>query len=163
MAAAPTPVTSPPGGVTPDAPIILPANCAVVTSTFVFLDWQPAAAAPGGAAQMQLATFQAVKAFLPRCRLSRTPADAAANATNVLCIRLTDACWSRVLSELDAAQVFAQNRGSIEDLHAAIKEAACPNPANMVLAAVDWRAAENFAIPAGNAAAQSQHAPSRRA
>ena len=39
-----------------------------------------------------------------------------------------------MLSELDAAQVFAQNRGSIEDLHAAIKEAACPNPANLVLA-----------------------------
>ena len=30
------------------------------SSTLLFLDWQPAAAAPGGAAQVQLATFQAV-------------------------------------------------------------------------------------------------------
>ena len=37
-----------------------------MTSTLLFLAWQPAAAAPGGAAQVQLATFQAVKAFLPR-------------------------------------------------------------------------------------------------
>ena len=51
-----TRVTSPPGGVTAGCPIILPANCAAVTSTLVFLDWQPAAAAPGGAAQVQLSS-----------------------------------------------------------------------------------------------------------
>ena len=91
-----------------------------MTSTLVFLDWQPAAAAPGGAAQVQLATFQAVKAFLPRCNVSRIPADlAAAGAVNVLCVRLTDACWSRILTELDAAQIFSRNR-STEELHAAL-------------------------------------------
>ena len=148
------PVTSPPGPVTAASPIILPADCAVVTSTFVCLDWQPAAAAPGGAAQVQLATFQAVKAFLPRCKVSRIPADlAAATAVNVLCVRLTGACWSRVLTELDAAQVFSQTRATVEDLHAAIKEANCPNPANLDLVAADWRAAENYALPGGNSAA----------
>ena len=124
MAAAPIPVASPPGGVTAGCPIILPASCAAVTSTLVFLDWQPAAAAPGGAAQVQLATFQAVKAFLPRCNVSRIPADlAAAGAVNVLCVRLTDACWSRILTELDAAQIFSRNRSTVEELHAAIKDA----------------------------------------
>ena len=78
MAAPPIPVTSPGGPDTPEGPIILPANCAVVASTFVILDWQPAAAAPGGGAQVQLPTFAAVKAFLPFCRLSRNPADIAA-------------------------------------------------------------------------------------
>ena len=49
-----------------------PPTLGVVTSTLLCIDWQPAAAAPGGAAQVQLATFQAVKAFLPRCKVSRT-------------------------------------------------------------------------------------------
>ena len=131
MAADPIPVASPPGGVTAGCPIILPASCAAVTSTLVFLDWQPAAAAPGGAAQVQLATFQAVKAFLPRCNVSRIPADlASASAVNVLCVRLTDARWSRILTELDAAQIFSRNR-STEELHAAIKDAVFPNPASL--------------------------------
>ena len=39
MAAPPIPVTSPGGPDTPEGPIILPANCAVVTSTVVCLDW----------------------------------------------------------------------------------------------------------------------------
>ena len=128
MAAAPIPVASPPGGVTAGCPIILPASCAAVTSTLLFLDWQPAAAAPGGAAQVQLATFQAVKAFLPRCNVSRIPADlASASAVNVLCVRLTDARWSRILTELDAAQIFSRNRSTVEELHAAIKDAVFPN------------------------------------
>ena len=110
MAAPPIPVTSPGGPDTPEGPIILPANCAVVASTFVILDWQPAAAAPGGGAQVQLPTFAAVKAFLPFCRLSRNPADiAAAGAVNVLEVRLTDAAWSRIFTEMEAAQVFSQN------------------------------------------------------
>ena len=153
MAAAPTPVTSPPGGARPEGPIIRPANCAVVTSTMLFLDWRPAAAAPGGAAQAQLTTFEAVKAFLPRCKVSRQPANlAAAGAVNMLSVRLTDAAWSRILTELDAAQVFAQNRHTVEELHAAAREAVYPNPASLELVAADWRAAE-FALPGGNAAA----------
>ena len=78
MAAAPTPVTSPGGPDTPEDPIILPANCAVVTTTMLFLDWQPAAAAPSGAAQVQLATFQAVKAFLPLLAMLRLQSPRAA-------------------------------------------------------------------------------------
>ena len=75
-------------------------------------------------ASIRIATFQAVKAFLPRCNVSRIPADlAAAGAVNVLCVRLTDACWSRILTELDAAQIFSRNRSTVEELHAAIKDA----------------------------------------
>ena len=119
MAAAPTPVTSPGGPDTPEDPIILPANCAVVTTTMLFLDWQPAAAAPGGAAQVQLPTYAAIKAFIPSCRLSRNPADlAAAGAVNVLCVRLTDAAWSRLFTEMEAAQVFSQNFSTVDELEA---------------------------------------------
>ena len=124
MAAPPIPVTSPGGPDTPEGPIILPANCAVVTSTFVCLDWQPAAAAPGGGAQVQLPTFAAIKAFVPFCRLSRNPADlAAAGTVNLLCVRLTDAAWSRLFTEMDAAQVFAQNFPTVDALHKATRDA----------------------------------------
>ena len=153
MAAPPTPVTSPGGPDTPEGPIILSANCAVVTSTFVCLDWQPAAAAPGGGAQVQLPTFAAIKAFVPFCRLSRNPADlAAAGAVNLLCVRLTDAAWSRLFTEMEAAQVFAQNFPTVDDLHKATRDAVYPNKSSLELVAADWRAAENFTIPAGNAA-----------
>ena len=128
MAAPPTPVTSPGGPDTPEGPIILSANCAVVTSTFVCLDWQPAAAAPGGGAQVQLPTFAAIKAFVPFCRLSRNPADlAAAGAVNLLCVRLTDAAWSRLFTEMEAAQVFTQNFPTIDDLYKATRDAVYPN------------------------------------
>ena len=67
---------------------MVPANSTVVTTT-PFLDWQPAAAAPGGAAQVQLATFQAVKAFMPGCKISRlAPDQNAAAAVHLLEVRM---------------------------------------------------------------------------
>ena len=154
MAAPPTPVTSLSGPDTPEGPIILLANCAVVTSTFAILDWRPAAAAPDGGAQVQLPTSAAVKAFLPFCRLSRNPADlAAAGAVNVLEVRLTDAAWSRIFTEMEAAQVFSQSFPTVGGLHKATRDAVYPTIANLELAAADWRAAESFAIPAGKVGA----------
>ena len=56
-----------------------------------FIDWQPAPADPAGAARVSIDTFQAVKAFVSRCKLSRTPVDMAAAAMiNVLTIRFED-------------------------------------------------------------------------
>ena len=43
----------------------------------------------------------------------------AAGAVNLLCVRLTDAAWSRIFTELEAAQlhqVFAQNRRTVDEL-----------------------------------------------
>ena len=96
-AVAPQPVIVdyPAGAPTSGSPIFLAANSEVVSST-PCLDWQPAPAGLGGAARVQLMTFQAVKAFLPRCKISRIAADlAAANAVNAMTVRLTDAGWSR--------------------------------------------------------------------
>ena len=152
MAAAVAPpvnVNSPAGNPSSDCPIYLAANSEVVSST-PCLEWQPAPAGPGGIAQVQLKTFQAVKAFLPRCKLSRIAADmAAANAVNMLTVRLTDACWSRILTELRAAQVFASTANSIDELHDHMKEATIPTPANLDLVAGDWSHAEAFALPGG--------------
>ena len=120
MAAPPIPVTSPGGPDTPEGPIILPANCAVVTSTFICLDWQLTAAAPGGGVLVQLPTFAAIKAFVPFCRLSRNPADlAAAGTVNLLCVRLTDAAWSRLLTEWTPRK--SSLKASAEAIHAGIE------------------------------------------
>ena len=116
-AAAPINVQSPAGGPTANCPIYLPANSDVVAATHC-LDWQPAPAAPGGAARVQLSTFQATKAFLPRCSISRTPADlAAAGNVSALTIRLTDAAWSRILTEYQAAGVFTKVANAASELH----------------------------------------------
>ena len=64
IAPQPVVVDSPAGAPTSGSPIFLTANSEVVSST-PCLDWQPAPAGPGGAARVQLLTFQAVKAFLP--------------------------------------------------------------------------------------------------
>ena len=101
-------VTSPAGAVTPESPIWLQANESIVTDTQSFIDWQPAPADAAGAARVSINTFQAVKAFLPRCRLSRNAADiAAATPVNVLVVRFEDAFWSRILTELKASGAFA--------------------------------------------------------
>ena len=156
MAAAPPPIVavgSPAGAPSAECPIFLAANSEVVSST-PCLDWQPAPAGPGGEARVQLKTFQAVKAFLPRCKFSRIAADlTAANAVNVLTLRLHDACWSRILTELKAAQVFSKTFNSVDELHDSLKDATIPTPANLDLVAGDWRNAEAFALPAGNGAA----------
>lgn len=156
MAAAAPPavvVDSPAGVPTAECPIFLVANSEVVVST-PCLEWLPAPAGPGGAARVQLNTFQAIKAFIPRCKVSRIGADlAAANAINMLTVRLADACWSRILSELQAAQVFSKTANSIGELHDFMKEATIPNPANLDLVAGDWRPAEAFTMPNGVGAA----------
>ena len=57
---------------------------------------------------MQVMTSQAVIAFFSRCSISRRIVDlTAARAVNALAVRLTDSAWSRILTELLSAQVFA--------------------------------------------------------
>ena len=91
----------------PDNPIFLLTSEPVVTGT-LSLDWRPTPAGAGGAARVSLATPQAVRAFLPRANISRAPADVtAATAVGALTVRLTDACRSRVLSELAAANILS--------------------------------------------------------
>ena len=157
MAAAVVAVTSPAGPLTPESPILLLANDSVVTHT-PFLPWLPTHAIPGGMARVQLSTYQAVKAFMPRCPLSRIPADlAAARAVNLLTVRFEDAFWSRLLTALKAAGVFAQVRSTRQDLHDAIGLMPAPpagGPDPLAIVAGDWRNAQAFAAgPTGGGAA----------
>ena len=147
-------VTSPAGAVTPESPIWLQANESIVTDTQSFIDWQPAPADAAGAARVSINTFQAVKAFLPRCRLSRNAADiAAATPVNVLVVRFEDAFWSRILTELKASGAFAVALSELGSLHDAISSVAITNPANLEVVAAEWRAAQAFVIPGGGGAA----------
>ena len=148
-------VTSPAGPPTPECPIWLQANEPIVTDTQQFIDWQPAPADPAGAARVSIDTFQAVKAFVSRCKLSRTPVDMAAAAMiNVLTIRFEDAFWSRLLTELKASGVFVNPITELGGLLDSIGAAATiTNPPNLEIVAADWRMAPAFAAGPGGAGA----------
>ena len=64
-----------PVGVSPDHPVVLPANEHVVTRT-AFLDWSdaPAVGVGAGSARKQLTTSQALRAFGRRLRFTRVAA-----------------------------------------------------------------------------------------
>ena len=81
------------------------------------------------------------------------------HAVNVLTVRLTDAAWSRILTELLAAQVFAQTANSLDELHTFMKGATIPTPANLGLVAGDWHNAEAFTMPGGTGAAANCSEP----
>ena len=139
-------VTSPAGPPTPECPIWLQANEAIVAYTQQFIDWQAAPADAAGAARVSIDTFQAIKAFAPRCMISRNGPDMlAAHGVNVLEIRFTDAFWSRLLTELKASNVFANRISDVGSLHDAIQGATILNPANLEVTAADWRPAEPYA------------------
>ena len=153
MAALVINVSSPAGPDVPDNPIYLLATEPLVAGT-PFLDWRPAPAGAGGAAQVSLATFQALRAFITRARISRVPADlAAAQAVHALTVRLHDACWSRIFSELMAADILANMPTDVASLWDAMATATYPTPANLDIVAGDWRAAQAFVIPGGNTVA----------
>ena len=147
-------VTSPVGPPTPECPIYLQANEAIVTWTQQFIDWQAAPADAAGAARVSIGTFQAIKAFAPRCTISRNGPDMlAAHAINMLVVRFTDAFWSQLLTELKASDVFAKRISDVGSLHDAIQGATILNPANLEITAADWRAAEPYGPgPAGGGA-----------
>ena len=147
-------VTSPAGPPTPECPIWLQANEAIVAYTQQFIDWQAAPADAAGAARVSIDTFQAIKAFAPRCMISRNGPDMlAAHGVNILEIRFTDAFWSRLLTELKASNVFANRISDVGSLHDAIQGATILNPANLEVMAADWRPAEPYAPgPAGGGA-----------
>ena len=138
-------VTSPAGPPTPECPIWLQANEAIVAYTQQFIDWQAAPADAAGAARVSIDTFQAIKAFAPRCMISRNGPDMlAAHGVNILEIRFTDAFWSRLLTELKASNVFANRISDVGSLHDAIQGATMLNPANLEITAADWRAPPLF-------------------
>ena len=120
MAAVVVNVASQAGPDTPENPIFLLATEPLVTAT-PFLDWRPAPAGAGGAARVSLATFHALRAFIARASISRVPANvAAASTVHSLTMRLTDACWSRILTELMAANILAQAPIDVSPLHVAL-------------------------------------------
>ena len=155
MAAAAVTVTSPGGPPTPECDIWLQANESIVTNTQPFIDWQLAPPDAAGAARVSLDTFKAVKAFAARCSISRNPIDIAAAALiNVLMVRLEDACWSRILTELKASGVFSKAIADLGELVDLIGAATITNPANLEIVQADWRVAPAFAPgPGGNGAA----------
>lgn len=152
---APIPVQSPVVPRTAATPVFLPAGDALVTATS-FLPWE--AAPPlvaGGAPRVSMPTHKMVKAWLTRCRVSRTPADQlAANQAHLLNVGFTAAFWSRILTLLrDAGVNGSADLHSPRELRSFIKGLAINPVTPLEVVAADWALGPAFVLPAGAGAA----------
>ena len=164
MAAAPIAVWAPLVPASPESPIMLLANEPLVAAT-AFLRWEPAPAAGGGPARVQLALFQMVRSFGARLFITRTnPADlAAARIINLLTLRFQAAFWSRVLTELVTSGLVTTGMSDSADLRRNLLSLTLVNPGALAVSAADWSAAPPFAIPAGGGGAGAAAARARMA
>ena len=83
----------------PDAPVQGPAAHPLVVATAV-LRWGPVAAAPSGAARVQLPHHAMLRVFGRRLRLAAPPAGTPAPMVCPLDLALTGTAWARFLNEL---------------------------------------------------------------
>ena len=83
----------------PDAPVQGPAAHPLVVATAV-LRWGPVAAAPSGAARVQLPHHAMLRVFGRRLRLAAPPAGTPAPTVCPLDLALTGTAWARLLNEL---------------------------------------------------------------
>ena len=149
MAAPPPPVhvAAPAVPATPEAPIFVDANDAVVTCT-PWLGWAPSAAI-GGVPRVALSLSEALCAFAIKCKLDRSPANMAAAAPiNVLTLKLQAATWGRILTAVRDNGLTAMTLHNIEELHAYIKGSV---PLT-ILTAADWQPAPALGVGANPAA-----------
>ncbi len=137
-----------------DTPVYLPDDDLLVVAT-PFLPWQAApAVGAGGPTRASLATYQMVKAFGTRCKVSRLPADlTAARAAHLLNLCLTAGFWSRVLTAIrDAGLANGIPIADIRGLRARLRGLNIP-PNQLLVVAADWSLAPAFVIPQGAGAA----------
>lgn len=128
--AAPAPVVvNIPAPATPDSPLHLSANDALVAA----LPWMPWGVAPaiGGVPQVTIRLHEAIAAFLIRCCLSKTPAAIASyNPVNILTFKLTAAQWATILTAIRDGGLAARTISCREELHEYLRAipAQVPNP-----------------------------------
>ncbi|KAL3902847.1 MAG: hypothetical protein SGPRY_011900 [Prymnesium sp.] len=134
-----------------EARLSLNASTALVRST-PMLDWKMEAAIGGAVVpRVSMTHAQMVRCFISRCSIGPLPADvAAAAARSVLTAYLNLAAWIRILEELCAGGLLDLLAGatSLRQFWKAMDELLPANPANLLLAAGDWVAAEPFSLAA---------------
>ena len=141
-----------PGGATQESPLQLPANHALVVGT-PFLPWDAVAAS--GAAQVSLPLYVALKAFIPKARISTAPADEAAARVSVFRARFTAAFWSTLLGEYVHSGLVNQPITTPQDWDTRLRELVVQNPANLLIKAAAWNLAPDLVVPGAGAAAAS--------
>ena len=142
-----------PVGMTPDQPVLLPAECLVVTRT-PCLPWAPAAAAAGGLARVSLPTWQLVYALGSKLQVSRVPADlAAARDIAPYQVGFAPPLWLRYLQVLVDSRLFEKPLfHDVNVLRSAVADLTLTTPAEALIEAAHWRAGEPLAAPAAGAA-----------
>ena len=148
-----------------DRPVSLPANAPFVLKTTAALGvvegWQ---LSPGGAVgespRMQLATWQALRAFARRCSISklRFDIDMSSRAT-MLNIAFTGAAWSRILNELQASGLLGCEFSNLNELETAIDGLTILHPERLEIVSADWAFGEELNAPAGGPLSAVRAAP----
>ena len=143
----------------PTCPLYLDANSPVVAS-LTFINWSPAPTAAGAASQLQIDSPTAVRVFIPRCKISRLPADqVACRQRNPMTAALSEAAWTRLLTEYHASSAFVRVHLNLQQWEETLRTLTPVTPANLEIAAGDWRAVPAVTIPSGqNAAAGAARA-----
>lgn len=126
----------------------LPAAEPLVVATPI-VQWQPVAAAAGGAALVELAEWKVLAIFGSKARNGSAPADqAAAAARNLFTVQLTAAFWSQYLTELVASGLLAGSFAHRQSIQTRVVELTPITPANLQVVAASWDAQETFDAPA---------------
>lgn len=147
-------------GPAPDFQLQLPADHELVLTT-PMLQWVVIPGAQGAAPLAGISLFKAVRAFLSRCSLSRTPEAATTfSQTSFLQFDLTVAAWTRILDEFDNSDLprilrdsYAASLLALDD---AIKQLTPANPNNLIIHGADLLLRDSFddpgapAVPANN-------------
>ena len=142
------------GPITAECSFYLDAGCDVVVTT-AFLSWEPAPALGAGPPRAGLSTCQLLYAFGAKLRTAPPPAvGGAVRTASCFTLRLNAAAWSRILTELVLAGVFAGgNVTDYDELQQLIERATFPNPANLHITDADVALGQPFIIPGGAGAA----------
>ena len=131
----------------PDLPVLFPANHPVVSST-AFLKWTAVPAAAVGAAQVKIPTYVAVRAFGRRLHLA-AQAQFQGILPGPLEVCFSSAAWTRIMRELCASGLTALGTfSSFEQLYAGIDGLTLANPANLIIGPGDFAGAEPLAAVA---------------
>ena len=135
--------------ITSDAALVLAPGAQHVKDHTPCLSWTTVYDNAGAVTNYTLGQSDAKGAFLPRCRFSvDQQTGTLLDGNHVLNVLFNGAFWSRLLTALDAANLFATSMEKIGVLHQRLAGLAMANPGVWVVSHSDIFLGEDFDAPA---------------
>ena len=132
-----------------DAMLVLAPGAQHVRDHTSFLNWATVCNGAAAVASYTLGQSNAKGAFLPRCQFSGDQQTGTLlDGNHVLNVLFNGAFWSRLLTALDAANLFATSMEKIGVLHQRLADLAMANPGVWMVSHSDIFLGEDFDAPA---------------